>query len=132
MNLPKELWPDSHNLMMIEDLIMMFDDKPLILTDELANSVYLNEHAEILLGDRAEALVNRLSFSLLGFGKAARVPESLANALAGEAAPWRGVVNLSADPTKSKYHFAEISAIKSPEKTLCGVIRLSAEESVKR
>lgn len=109
----------------------LFRDQPLMLTDELANSTYLSEGAELLLGDRAGALVNRLSFSLLGFGSRGVVPPAIQKALLGEGPAWRGAVDLAEAPP-SRWHVAEISAIRREGRFLCGVVRLSREEGIRK
>jgi len=124
LELPASLWPQPADLQLASDMAALFDASPLILTDRLANSLYLNAAAEELFGERAEALVNRLSFSLLGFGNREKVPGGLEEALLGRGAPWRGVVQVqAADGPLAR--FAEASAIRRGDLLVCGVIRLS-------
>ena len=124
MEFPAELWTDEQDRQYAEDLVRAFEGSPLILTDRLANSNYLTPQAAHLLGDSEEALVNRLSFSLLGFGKHQKVPTALVKALEGEGPSWRGVVDLG-EMGSARWHFCEASAVVRDGRLVCGVIRLS-------
>jgi hypothetical protein len=128
LEFPSSLWSAESDRLMAQELVGAFQNEPIILTDELANVVYVNPMAEKLFDENAEALVNRLVFSLLGFGKKGMIPKTLEKALLGEEVPWRGVVDL-ADAPPTKYFFAHGSAIQAGKHFICGVIRLSAEEA---
>ncbi|MCC6545963.1 hypothetical protein IT570_02255 [Candidatus Sumerlaeota bacterium] len=125
MRFPVELWETDLECQIIRQFLDAFAGHPVMLTDKLANTVFFTPEAEELLADRGEAIVNRLSFSLMGFGSKDRVPPGLTAALLGESVPWRGVVNLSSDDSP-RLRFAEASAIRSPGRFLCGVVRFSA------
>lgn len=122
LELPVSLWK-IEDYERVKDLAALFSDQPLILTDNLANAVYLNERAEDLFQERAEALVNRLSFSLLGFNDARPVSEGLKKTLLGKAPPWRGIVHFP-EPVKS-IRIVDASAIVRPSRLIAGVIRIS-------
>lgn len=128
MNLPNSLWPNAAELALLEGLTLAFEQHPLLLTDQLVNVVYVNDEAERLLGDRAGAIVNRLSLSLLGFGYREKIPESLLGALLGTAPPWRGVVHVGEEGPVPV--FAEASAVVSGGRLVCGVIRLGRERAI--
>lgn len=124
MRFPEELWPDSSECLAVRALVDGFPDAALILSDKLANTLYFSPAAEALFGDRAEAIVNRLTLSLLGFGERDRVPQSLLAALLGESGPWEGIVHLqtAAGPRQA---FASISAIRRRDGSLlAGVVRI--------
>lgn len=123
MEFPHHLWEETEDRVLAEALVPMFESYALVLTDRLANTVYLNPRAEALFGDRAGALVNRLSFSLLGYGERDAVPEALTNALLGEGAPWRGVALIHG--ADGPPHFVEASAVRRGGRLVCGVLRLS-------
>lgn len=125
MRFPDELWDNPSERAIIQQFVDAFAAYPLVLTDKLANTIYFNQSAESLFQDHAEAIVNRLSFSLLGFGRKETVPPGLISALLGEGAPWRGVVNI-ADADSPRHLFIEASAIRTREKLLCGVVRFNS------
>ncbi|CAN5200571.1 hypothetical protein BH09SUM1_BH09SUM1_24530 [soil metagenome] len=124
MQIPVALYPNPNDLALVEDLVAAFSAVPVILTDKLTNSVFLNEEAELLFGDDAASLVNRLGLSLLGFGHKDRIPAALTAALLGEGLPWRGMINLGT-PDLPRLVFAEASAIARPGHFVAGVIRFS-------
>ncbi|MEO8377899.1 MAG: hypothetical protein ABI579_09540 [Candidatus Sumerlaeota bacterium] len=130
MRFPGELWETETDRQVILQFVDAFAGHPLVLTDKLANTIFFNAEAEALYADRGEAIVNRLSFSLLGYGgKKDKVPSGLTPALLGEGVPWRGIVNLSESETP-KLHFVEASAIRAPGRLLCGVIRFKLNEAI--
>jgi hypothetical protein len=132
LRFPAELWPDPVDSQRILALADAFADHPLLLTDKLANTVYMTNPVETLFGDRNEALINRLALSLLGFGERDRVAPGLVEALTGEAGPWRGIVQAqtAAGPLPI---FAEVSAAKRPDgRLLCGIIRLGKPQGGNR
>ncbi len=130
MELPLEIWESDEDRQLVSAAVETFGAVPLILTDKLTNSVFLNAPAEVAFEERAEALVNRVAYSLLGFGKREHAPAGLAVALLGEAGPWRGVVEVPT-PTGWSRRVAEASAIVQGERFICGLVRLSGDE-VKR
>lgn len=127
MELPIEIWESDEDRQLVSAALETFASVPLIVTDKLTNSVYLNPAAEEVCGERAEALVNRVMYSLLGFGKREHAPSGLAVALLGEAGPWRGVVEV---PTATGWsrRVAEASAVVRNGRFVCGLVRLSPDE----
>ena len=127
MDLPTNLWSDDAARELVSQTVELFRDSPLILTDRLTNSVYVNEPAAALLGDRGEALVNRTAFSLLGLGVSEKMPEPLEKALLGDGPPWRGIVRLCKvdNPDESPHIFCEASAINRHGSHVCGILRLT-------
>ncbi|MBI1291620.1 hypothetical protein GC173_10310 [bacterium] len=124
MRFPDELWPDPAERELVSGLLQAFPEQALILTDRLVNSVYLSDAAERAFGERAEALVNRLGLSLLGFGEKDRIPAGLVEALDGSSSGWEGIVQLQAvgGPLAA---FVQASAIRSRSGSLiAGVIRI--------
>lgn len=105
----------------------MFVDTPVVLTDKLTNSLWFSDPAEELFGERAEALVNRVAFSLLGFEDREKQPTRLVDALLGEADPWRGVVHLQV-PGGTRLTFVEASAISRDGTFIAGILRFSPQE----
>jgi len=120
MDFPSELWPDETDLRLVRETADLFADAALTLTDELTNSVYLNDRAERLMGDEGGALVNRAACSLLGYGERGAGPPALEKALLGEAGPWRCAVQL---PGATGPVVCEASAIRRDGRLLCGVLR---------
>jgi PAS domain-containing protein len=109
---------------MVRALVEAFPDHAIMLTDGLINSVYLSPAVESILGERADALVNRLGFSLLGFGERDRLAPGLLEALSGSGEPWEGIVQLqsAAGPRTA---FVQASAIRSRAGSLlAGVVRI--------
>ncbi|MGF1574212.1 MAG: PAS domain-containing protein [Sumerlaeia bacterium] len=130
MEFPQQLWEDESQstVVMIRQVLDLFEQDPVILTDVLTNSVYFNEHAEGLFGESGEALVNRATYSLLGFENHTGVPSTLADALLGKAEAWRGYVKL---PGKNgSVFYCEASALKTSDKHIAGVIRFDANKVV--
>lgn len=130
MRFPEELWHDESEstVVMIRQVLDLFENDPVILTDILTNSVFFNDHAELLFGESGEALVNRATYSLLGFENFTGVPSSLAEALLGKADCWRGYVKL---PNKGgDVFYCEASALKTSEKHLAGVLRFDSTKVV--
>lgn len=124
MDFPNELWDDDRDRALARQLADLFVEAPLVLTDRLTNSIYLNTAAEDLLGQRAAAIVNRAAYSLLGFGAAESAPATLADALLGRADSWRSVVHLFADDELGQA-VCEASAIMRGGQFVCGVLRLT-------
>ena len=124
MDLPNELWDHDADRALAHQLVELFVDVPVVLTDRLTNSIYLNEAAERLLGQRAEAVVNRAAFSLLGFGSGESTPQGLVDALLGQAPSWRSVVRLFADESLG-HAVCEASAVCRGEHHVCGVLRFT-------
>ena len=122
MQIPQELWSDKDERRLVTDAAKLFEDLPIVLTDNLANSIWMNERAEELFGDSAEALVNRAAFSLLGFGSAGEAPDALAEALLGKRGPWKAFVNVET-AVGPKALFCEASAICRGEDLICGILR---------
>ena len=120
---PTELWNDPADCALAEQLAQAFDAGPLLLTDKLTNTIFVNEAAEALYGERAEAIVNRVAASLLGFGEKANHPDRLVAALLGEAAPWKGAVRVEA-VAGARLVYVEASAVRRGEQLVCGVVRL--------
>jgi len=131
MDLPISLWNDETERDLVAQTVDLFHDSPLILTDRLTNSVFVNEQAAALLGDRGEALVNRTAYSLMGFGMADQLPQPLEQALMGDGPPWRGIVRLSdVESGKAVSHaFCEASAIHRNGSLVCGILRLTPSGS---
>ena len=124
MRFPEELWPDPAECQLVRVFVDAFNDHPLILTDQLANTTYFSEAAEALFAERAEALVNRLALSLLGFGEHERPANGIVEALEGRGAAWDGIVRLQT-ATGPRVAFVQTSAIRNREGLLvAGVIRI--------
>jgi hypothetical protein len=132
LRFPAELWENEQEREMAHALAQAFSQQPLILTDRLANTVYFTPSAEALFHDRGEAIVNRLLFSLLGYGERTCIPTGLKEALLGEARPWRGVVHLGTGTDDPHTRVAEASAVMNGERFVCGVLRLAAERTGKQ
>ena len=128
MDLPFNLWSDDADRELVSQTVELFSDTPLVLTDRLTNSVFVNGPAAVLLGDRGEALVNRAAYSLLGFGAADKLPEPIEKALLGDGPPWRGLVRPAVEgiPAESVNPlFCEASAINRHGVLVCGILRLT-------
>lgn len=123
MRFPAELWDIESDRQVVEEFLEAFATFPIVLTDRLANTVYFNARAEVLFGERAEEIVNRLSFSLLGYGRKDQAPGGLTEALLGDAGPWRGIAEVA-----EVRLFIEASAMRRDGRFLCGVIRFSQRE----
>ena len=128
MEIPLDLWESQEDQQRVVDLITLFEADPLILTDSLANVIYLNDLALGLFTDRAGALINRLSFSLLGFGERTDVPQPFVNALTGEGPAWRGMMNIGTDRTPN-IRMINASAVAKEDHFVCGVLRLARQEA---
>lgn len=128
LRFPEELWQSEIEKQLAGDVAEAFGHHPVVLTDQLTNSVYLTPPAEELLCDSAEALVNRLSLSLLGFGRRETIPRGVTEALQGQSEPWRGVVNLG-DQDNPRWYFVHASAVLHEGKLVCGVLRFSKQEA---
>ncbi len=128
MELPAELWESPDDRRLVQAATDAFATIPLIVTDKLTNAVFLNRRAEELFGENAEALVNRTSYSLLGFGNRGNAPKVLPAALLGESRPWRGVVEIHT-PKGREQHAAEASAVLRDGHFVCGLIRLAVKEA---
>lgn len=124
MDFPGELWDHEDERALARQLSELFVDVPLVLTDRLTNSIYLNAAAEEMLGQRAEAVVNRAAYSLLGFGVAESAPPALTEALLGRADSWRSVVRLFADDPMGQA-VCEASAVSRGGDFVCGVLRFT-------
>ena len=124
MDFPDVLWDDERDRALARQLVVLFADVPLVLTDRLTNSIYLNEAAEALLGQRAEAVVNRAAYSLLGYGASEAAPAALADALLGRGESWRSVVRVYADDELGQA-VCEASAVQRGGVFVCGVLRLA-------
>jgi PAS domain-containing protein len=125
LELPTGLWSDPEDLRLIDQALGLFPSEPVLLTDRLTNTVYLNPEAERLLGERGEGLVNRVAFSLLGIEKGGRQAAAVADALLGKGHAWRGVVYPEGREDR-KPVFCEASAIKRAGRLVCGILRLGA------
>lgn len=124
MKFPAELWIDPRHRQAVQDLTTFLDSAPLILTDQLANAVYLSDAAAELLEDRSEALVNRQIFSLLGYGEKSNGPAGFLEAITlPQATPWRGVVRFG-----EAARFVEASGTFADGQLLCGVVRIGAPQ----
>lgn len=123
MRFPTELWNDPADCALAKQLADAFAAVPLMLTDKLTNTIFVNEAAEALYGERAEAIINRVAASLLGFGEKANHPDRLVAALLGEAAPWKGAVRVDAVPAP-RLVYVEASAVRRGDRLVCGVVRL--------
>ncbi|MCC5876792.1 MAG: hypothetical protein JJU11_11285 [Candidatus Sumerlaeia bacterium] len=128
MRFPDDIWPDPTDRQLVDDLVSMFVDTPIILTDKLTNSLWFSDPAEELFGERAEAIVNRVAYSLLGFEDREKQPVRLVSALLGEDDPWRGVVHLPV-AEGTRLAFVEASAICRDGVFVCGVLRFSPQEN---
>lgn len=106
---------------MIEQVLDLFGGDPVLLTDELTNSVFFNEKAEKLYHESGDAIVNRAAYSLLGFESFEGVPQSLVDALMGKRDAWRGFVKVPGQ--KCTVCFCEASALVREEELICGLIR---------
>lgn len=120
MELPGELWEDPRDRQLAADTVATFGAEAMILTDALGNSIHLTDEACRLFGDRADALVNRQAFSLLGFGEAARMPKALGAALLG-GETWRGTAPIAG----GKRAAVEASAAKRDGRLLFGILRIT-------
>lgn len=112
---------------MVAETADLFASVPLVLTDALTNSVWFNDEAERLFRDRAEAIVNRAAWSLLGFGFAAAAPDRLTAALLGQSGPWKGMVRPSGDPA-ARPEFCEASSLCRDGRLVCGILRFLPTE----
>lgn len=124
MRFPIELWNDPADAALATATAEGFSFFPIILTDRLANAVFINECAETIFRDRAEALVNRTTLSLLGFEKAECLPEGLTKALMATGAPWRGVVMLDVAGEQER-RYVEASAVHRDGVLVCGILRIA-------
>jgi hypothetical protein len=120
VNLPLESWPGEQERALVTGLLAALAGRPVALTDGLANTLWFSPEAESLFGERAEAIVNRVAFSLLGFGKNDRLPPGLKEALLGEGPAWRGIVKPEG---RGEQTFLEASCIQQNGRLLCGVLR---------
>ncbi|MDX1972000.1 MAG: hypothetical protein SFY68_05650 [Candidatus Sumerlaeia bacterium] len=130
MQFPDVLWANEEHppLPMIHQVLELFEEDAVILTDVLTNSIFFNTKAEELFGMRGEELVNRTTYSLLGFENFKGVPKSLADALLGEGDCWRGLVKLG-EEVRSKFEpgtlfYCEASALRTSGEFIVGVLRL--------
>jgi hypothetical protein len=87
MRFPIELWTDPADAALATATAEGFAFFPIILTDRLANAVFINEAAESIFRDRAEALVNRTTLSLSGIRKGGLPPRGIDAGAAGEERP---------------------------------------------
>jgi len=124
MRFPIELWTDPADAVLAAATAEGFAFFPIILTDKLANAVFINEAAESIFRDRAEALVNRTTFSLLGFEKLECLPEGLTLALQARSTPWRGVVQLDVTGGQER-RYVEASAVHRDGELVCGLLRIA-------
>jgi hypothetical protein len=124
MRFPIELWTDPADAALATATAEGFAFFPIILTDRLANAVFINEAAESIFRDRAEALVNRTTLSLLGFEKADCLPEGLTLALQAKSGPWRGVVMLDVAGGAER-RYIEASAVHRDGELICGILRIA-------
>lgn len=129
MRFPNHLWPDQQDDDLVRQAVQLFESVPLVLTDELTNSIYFNAPAERLFGDSGEALVNRAGYSLLGYDDGGHAPEGLAEALLGKSGPFRTVVRLPGAGGQTQPVFVEASAIMHGPRHLCGVVRFSTDQA---
>ncbi len=120
MKFPNELWSDPKDRELVSAIADAFTDEALLLTDQLINIVWVSPKAEELFQERGEAIVNRLTFSLLGMDDSPPQLDCLKRALSGESAPWRGRAKLDSQ----RETFLEASALIGPSGFLCGIIRL--------
>lgn len=124
MRFPDELWPELPQGAMVRAFVEAFSESPIILTDRLLNSVYFTEPAERLFAERAEAIVNRLALSLLGFGEKDRIVPGLVEALSGTADPWEGIVNLQAAEGPLSVYIQASSIRERDGQLIAGIIRI--------
>jgi hypothetical protein len=127
VRIPDELWSDARDRELVGQTTELFAAVPLVLTDRLSNSVWFNAPAEALFRDRAEAIVNRAAWSLLGFGFAAAAPDRLMAALLGEGPPWKGMVRPEGNPA-ARPEFCEASALVREGRLVCGILRFLPTE----
>ncbi len=127
MELPHQLWKEDEDRALVFQTVELFHDAALILTDGLANSVFVNEEAAGLFRERGEALVNRAAYSLLGFGTSEKLPAPLESALLAQGPPWRGIVRLGTveHPGNPTTALCEASAINRRGTLVCGILRLT-------
>lgn len=121
MQFPRNLWTNAEHADMAVQVLAIFPGRAVMLTDILGNTIYLSPEAAELFGDREEALLNRLSASLLGMGDRESVSPRFWKAIDGTDEPWRAMVRL---PGQQRAVFAEASAVRQGEHFICGVIRL--------
>ena len=69
MRFPIELWNSDSDRVLILTALAETASGPLVVIDRLGNTVFFNDAAERLWGERAEALVNRAIVSLLGLDR---------------------------------------------------------------
>ncbi|MCB2154110.1 hypothetical protein KQI84_04440 [bacterium] len=129
MEFPRDLWPGEDDCRLVEQAIELFESMPVVLTDELANSVFFNERAEKLFGGTGEGLVNRAACSLLGYDRGEKAPGLLAEALLAKSGPFRTVVRLPVGVDDPQPVFVEASAVVNGSRLVCGVLRFSIDQS---
>ena len=129
MQFPAELFDDPRHRQAVSDFIEAFAERPMLLTDKLCNTIYINDAAETLFAARAEEIVNRLAFSLMGYSHLMRTPPRMTEALLAQGDPWRGVVPLEPGPPIG-WHFAEVSSITIDGALVCGVVILDPKRQL--
>jgi len=129
MIFPREVWKSDEDITLVEQMLDLFAEESVIVTDELSNTVYFSPVAEKVFQDRGEAIVNRAAYSLLGFDRFENQPKPLVGALLGKGEPWRGAVIL---PGQTNAVFCEASAIKRGDEFVCGIIRLGTPSEVRQ
>lgn len=129
LQFPAELFVDERQRQAVLDFVEAFAHRPLLLTDRLCNSIYINPAAEDLFAARAEEIVNRLAFSLMGYSHLVRTPPRMTEALLAQGDPWRGVVPLEQGPPIG-WHFAEVSCISMDGTLVCGVVILDSKRQL--
>lgn len=69
MRFPIELWNSDAERVAVLARVAEAPAGPVLVVDKLGNTVFLNDAAERLLGERADALVNWLATALLGLAQ---------------------------------------------------------------
>lgn len=118
MRFPEELFT-AEERPLVTGVLDLFRQRPLVLTDRLTNSIYLNPPAEELFGLDGESIVNRAAYSLLGFGESDKLPLPVADALLGDTDAWRSLVT----PPGGHPVFCEASCVRIGDAFVAGLLR---------
>ncbi len=90
MRFPMELWDSDRERLAVLAAAVEAPSKPMLILDAIGNAVFVNDAAEELWREPAEALVNRAAVSLLGLDTRRREADAFGRSFEGGGS-WTGM-----------------------------------------
>ncbi len=129
MRFPLELWNNDEERAAVLTRLAEAPAGPVVVADAIGNVVFLNDAAERLWGERADAMLNRALVSLLGLDARREIADALGRAF-DEGRDWSSAVRIPCQGARKRraasIQFVFRTARRGAPRILAAVVTLQS------